>query len=239
MKYLKELNYNTLLKMIIRKEKKPNLKIEEGALFKSLDEMKVPDLSEEFRNSFINRLSQTTASNPIMMKERNFIRYLKVAAIAAIFVIGWFLGSINSSKDKALLQNLQSQLDKNNSLLVLTLLKQSSASDRLQATNVSYTLSNIDNQVYSALIASLENDPDPNVRIKCAEILVLHMNPDTLCKVFEKALDYQNDPFMQLLLINYISSINDPQSNKILINFSKSNKVDEFVRSEVKKTLNL
>jgi hypothetical protein len=239
MKYLKELNYNALLKMIIRKEKKSRLEIEEEALFKSLDEMKVPDLSQEFRDSFINRLSQISASNPIMMKERNFTRYLKVAAIAAIFVIGWFLGSINSSKDKALLQNLQSQLDKNNSLLVLTLLKQSSASDRLQATNVSYSLSNIDNQVYSALITSLENDPDPNVRIKCAEILVLNMNPDTLCKVFEKALDHQNDSFMQLLLINYISSINDPQSNKIIINFSKSNKVDEFVRSEVKKTLNL
>lgn len=215
------------------------IKLEEDSIFKPLDEMEIPKPSESIKDSFTLKLDHISTNHSINSAERSISIYLKLAVVAAIFLIGFFIGSMNNREDKLMLRNLQSQLDHNSSLLVLSMLKQTSASDRLQAANVSYTISNIDNQVIAALIHSLENDPDPNVRIKCAEALTMHMKPDSLCKVFEKALDYQNDPYMQLMLINLISSINDPESGKVLQNFINSNKADEFVRSEVKKSFNL
>lgn len=215
------------------------LKKEEDSLFKILDDMSIPKPSKSFKESFDRKLTQMINNNSFQVKERSYNIYLKVAAIAAIFVIGWFLGSINSKDDREILHNLQNQLDNNNNLLVLSLLKQSSVSDRLQATNVSFSMSNLDNQVIVALVNSLENDQDPNVRIRCAEILSLHVRPDTLIKIFEKSLDHQTNPFMQLLLINYISSIDDLRAKSIIKDFTNSDKADEFVRSEVKKTFNL
>jgi hypothetical protein len=121
--------------------------------------------------------------------------------------------------------------------LVLSLLKQSSAIDRLQATNVSFSLPNIDNQVVCALVKALESDPDPNVKIKCAEVLATHLKPDSLNTIFGDALEYQNEPLIQLILINYLQSIGNDESKRIVSNFINSGKADEFVCSEVKKNI--
>lgn len=212
---------------------------EEDLLFKPLDELQIPEPSVQLKDSFAQKLDQYSSSYIPITVERRTNLYIKVATIAAIFIFGWFIGSLNTRNDKLTLKQLQYQLDQNNNLLVLTLLQQSSVSDRLQATNVSYSISNLNEQVLSALINSLENDSDPNVRIKCAEALAMHLKSDTACKVFERALSYQNDPYMQLMLINLISSINTPESKAILTKYLKSNNTDEFVRSEIRKSLTL
>lgn len=230
---------NTMNVMKKSKKENENLIFEENIIFKPLDEMVIPEPSADFRESFSQKLDRISANESINSTKRQLHIYIKAAVIAAIFVSGWFLGSIYNRSNTALLQDVQKQLDSNNNLLILTLLQQSSASDRLQAANVSYSLSSIDNQVITALIKALENDPDPNVKIKCAEALATHLKPDTINRIFGKALDYQSEPLIQLILIDYIKSVGNDESKRIVNNFINSGKADEFVRSEVKKTFNL
>jgi len=221
------------------KENRGNWITEDDLLFKPLDEMEIPEPSISSQESFMRKLSHLSANEPINSRKWQIRIYLKAAVFAAVFVTGWFLSSISNRNDRVLLQNVQKQLDSNNRLLVLTLLQQPSASDRLQATNVSFSLPNIDNQVINALVKALENDTDPNVKIKCAEVLAAYLKPDSLNKIFGSALEYQSEPLVQLVLINYLRSIGNAESKRIVNNFINSEKADEFVRSEMKHSLNL
>ena len=230
---------NTRNVMKKSKRENENLIFEENIIFKSLDEMEIPEPSPDFQKLFLQKLNRISAKESIDLTRPHRHIYLKAAVIAAVFIFGWFFGSMYNKSNTALLQDVQKQLDSNNNLLILTLLQQSSASDRLQAANVSYSLSIIDNQVTMALIKALENDPDPNVKIKCAEALATHLKPDTINRIFGKALDYQNEPLIQLILIDYINSVGNDESKRIVNNFINSGKADEFVQSEVKKTINL
>ncbi len=208
-------------------------------LFKPLDDMEIPEPSASLKESFSKKLGQIVANESIDSNYRHMSLYLKVAAIAAIFIIGWFLGSLYNRNDNNLILDLQNQLENNNKLLVLSLLQQSSVSDRLQAVNVSNSMYGVDKQIIDALVNALNNDPDPNVKIKCAEALAMHLKPDSINRIFGNALNNQREPLMQLILIDYIQSIGDAESNRIIQNFVYSDKADDFVKSEVKRTFNL
>lgn len=230
------------INLLVMKREQDNIedfKVEEDKLFKPLDEMKIPEPSSLQREKFTRIVEQMSARDLVNSKYEHIHIYLKVAVVAAVFVMGWFLGSINNRKDTELLQNVRNQLNSNNQLLVLTLLQQSSASDRLRAANVSYSLLSFDDQIISALVKALENDPDPNVKIKCAEALATHLKPDSINKIFGNALELQNEPLIQLILINHLKSIGNPESIRIVNNFINSEKVDDFVKSEVKKSINI
>jgi hypothetical protein len=220
------------------KENKKDWKPEDDLLFKPLDEMGIPEPSASLKESFSSKLSHITASESYNLPNRHIQLYLKIAAIAAVFVFGWFIGSINNRNERILLQDVQKQLDNNNKLLVLTLLQQPSFSDRLQATNISFSLPVIDNQVISALVKALESDPDPNVKMRCAEVLANHLNTDSISKIFGNALDYQEEPIIQLFLINYLKSIGNVESKRIINNFINSDKASDFVRTEIQHSIN-
>lgn len=219
--------------------KNSDLKSKEDELFRPLDDMEIPEPSNSIQESFNKKISRLESFEISNQPNRHFNIYLKVAAVAAVFLIGWFFGSVNNRNDKVLLQDVQKQLENNNRLLVLTLLQQPSTSDRLQATNLSFSLSNIDNQVVNALVNALKNDPDPNVKIKCAEVLATHLKPDSINQVFGDVLDSQIEPFIQLILIDYIKSTGNAESKRIVRNFINSGKADDFVKSEVKKSFNI
>lgn len=206
-------------------------------LFKPLDEMKVLEPSVNLTEVFNRKVSQMNIGELSNSNYQHLHVYIKVAVVAAVFVMGWFLGSISNSDDKELLQSLQNKLNSNNQLLVLTLLQQSSASDRLQAANVSNILPDLDDQIIAALVKALESDSDPNVKIKCAEALAIHLNPDSLSKIFGNALELQKEPLIQLILINYLKSIGNTESMRIVNSYLNSDKVDDFVKSEVKKPI--
>lgn len=208
-------------------------------LFKPLDSMEIPSPSTSMEESFSHKLERINQKEIGDSNHKYLLNYLKVAVIALVFACGWFVGSINNHRDLEQIQNIQQQLDNNNKLLVLALINQSSVSDRLLAANVSFSLSDVDNQIISALVKALENDPDPNVKIKCAEALAAHLKPDSINRVFGNALEFQTEPLIQLVLIDYLRSIGDAESNRIVKKFIGSDKVDEFVKSEVKKTFNI
>jgi len=213
--------------------------IEDDLLFKPLDEMEIPEPSPSLKVSYLSKLGHISTSESLNSTNRHIHAYIKVAAIAAVFIFGWFIGSISHRNERVLLQDVQKQLDNNNKLLVLTLLQQPSFSDRLQATNISSSIPIIDNQVVTALVKALESDPDPNVKMRCAEVLAAHLRPDSLSTIFGNALDYQEEPIIQLILINYLKSIGNAKSKRIINNFINSGKADEFVRSEMQHSINL
>lgn len=211
----------------------------DGELFKPLDNIEIPEPLASLKDSYILKINQIKANETVKESSKFNSTYFKVAAVAIVFFLGWFSSLILNREDSYRIEQLKNQLDQNNKLLVLSLIQQSSSSDRLQAANVSYSIDAIDNQIISALVNALLHDDDPNVRMKCAEALAVHIKPDSLNNIFSHALNFQEDPFMQLMLINYLSSNSNPELVKVISDFLKSGKADEFVSSEVKKTLKL
>lgn len=92
-------------------------------------------------------------------------------------------------------------------MLVLAMLSNASASERIQAVNYSQELDVWDRELVEALLSTLHNDPTVNVRIKAAEALVhFGKNPEVLPAMIQ-ALREESRPEVQISLIDALVTL--------------------------------
>lgn len=138
-----------------------------------------------------------------------FNRY-GVAAAIALLVCGTFIGMliqgglIKSSASNDLKQ-LQSEVADLKKASMFTMLKQESSSDRIQAVRYADELDNPDENVIDVLVETLNNDKNVNVRMAAAYALSKFAYQRNVCDSLVKSLSLQNDPILQVTLINILA----------------------------------
>ena len=138
----------------------------------------------------------------------NHSRY-RIAAGFAILICGTLLGVfihsgiINSSNTNELKQ-LQSEVTALKKTAMFTMLKEESSSDRIQAVNYADDLEKPDENVIEALIKTLNQDKNVNVRMAAAYALAKFADQPSVCDSLVKSLSFQDDPILQVTLINIL-----------------------------------
>lgn len=182
----------------------------------SKDEMVKPD--DSLRTNFYHMLNGEIKKNRGRKEESfqisdghwyNRIQY-RIAAGIALLICGTFIGFfINSGRKNSYAANELSQLKSEVTALkktaMFTMLNDESSSDRLQAVGYADEIDSPDQNVIDILIKTLNTDKNVNVRMAAAYALSKYSGQRQVCDSLVKSLSLQNEPILQITLINILA----------------------------------
>jgi HEAT repeat protein len=152
------------------------------------------------------------------------------------YVIGFRIdgGGKGSNGDVA---QLRTEVVNMQRLVMLSLLKTESASERIRGANWTERISRPDTDVFSALFESLNYDPVVNVRLAALEALSKYYDETEVKKGIIGSLLRQVSPLVQLAIVQVISSVHDSESISALRELLKNKDLNKTVREQVEKRI--
>lgn len=137
-----------------------------------------------------------------------------VAAGLALLLAGTFIGilfgaRINNRTDAGKIENLQAQINEIRKNEMFSMLNKESSSYRLQGVSYADEMVKADDSVLDALIRVLNTDKNVNVRLAAAFSLSKFTDKRVVCDSLVASLPRQNDPILQITLINILTQIKE------------------------------
>jgi Putative zinc-finger/HEAT repeats len=159
-----------------------------------------------------------------------------VAWSAALLVMGLFAGNYlgsrttpsNATQDE--IAKLRIDLANMKQMVVLSMLQQQSASERLQAVSYSRRSDQLDPQVMSALVHTLRYDGSVDVRLAALDALSRHGAQPQVHKGVVDALQEQQSPLVQVALIDLMLEWRDPDAAQRLRDFVQTPNLNPAVK---------
>jgi hypothetical protein len=182
----------------------------------SKDKMVKPDdsLRINFYHMLHSQIKKNEESNASLSRKPfspwyNLTRY-RIAAGIALLICGTFIGmfirsGLNNTYASNELKQLHSEVSDLKKATMFTMLKEVSSSDRIQAVSYAGDLDNADENVIDVLVKTLNNDKNVNVRMAAAYALSKFADKKAVCDSLVKSLTLQNDPILQVTLINILA----------------------------------
>lgn len=156
---------------------------------------------------------------------------LKYAA-GIILLLGIFwVGRRTANKDLNDISDITTlKQDVQETKQMLAMLKNESASERIQAVNYSYDLNKPDSEVLKALIKTLNTDSNVNVRTAAAEALSHFGNEKIARDALIQTLLTQKEPTLQITVIDILASLGDKRAVKPMQKLLQNTDTEEFVK---------
>ena len=115
-------------------------------------------------------------------------------------------------------------------LVALSLLQQQSASERLRGVSYAYHVEPSDSEVLSALLNTVNRDPNVNVRLAAVDALHPFSSSSTTRTAISQALSKQTSPLVQVALIDLLVDLKERQAAPELRQLLQSAGADAGVR---------
>lgn len=135
--------------------------------------------------------------------------FLRIAAAIILLVSGVWMGifiqSSSQRNESDLLSELKNEVKNMKELLMFTMLNGESASQRIKAINYSSEIPYPNKKVIDALISTLNEDKNVNVRLAAAYSLERFWNIQQVRDSLIVSLDRQTEPILQIVLINILT----------------------------------
>lgn len=210
--------------------------------FDLLPELIMNGESNLFRNDNLAHESQKEVKEPHFSGISGKILIpAGIAASVILFLSGFFTGRIqkqNHIKDQEIAA-LRTEVMETKNLMILSLLKQQSASKRIQAANYAEKMDELKPEVMDALLNSLNTDYSVNVRLASLEALSKYSDNlfirSELLKTFEK----ESDPVLQVNMINLMVLLNEKTSAPIMQKLINDDNTQVSVKEQARKGLNI
>lgn len=137
------------------------------------------------------------------------------------------------------IQQLQREVSQVGTLVNYSLLQQQQrpANDRLRGVLTSATLENPGERTIQDLIAALAFDTSPNVRLRALEALYQYSEDDIVRAGVVASLPREQNPLVQVAMIDFLAAANDAQARPALEKLSASLGADENVRTAARRAL--
>jgi anti-sigma-K factor RskA len=132
---------------------------------------------------------------------------------------GHFMARVNSPDDLAA---MRSELANMRQLVVLSMLQQQSASERLQGVSFSRREDQLDPGVLAALLHTLRYDASVDVRLAALDALSRHAGQPQVRAGISEALQSQQSPLVQVALIDQLAEWHDRASAQRLRDFQQA-----------------
>jgi hypothetical protein len=138
---------------------------------------------------------------------------LQIGFSVAMLALGFGLGyRTDNRKDDAQVAQLRNEVGNMRQLVTLSLLQQQNASDRLKGVTWAYQVDESDTQVLSALLRTVNHDPNVNVRLAAIDALRTFGDSPVARKAMVQAIGKQNSPMVQIALIDMLVELHDAQA---------------------------
>jgi hypothetical protein len=160
------------------------------------------------------------------------------AAMLIIFagVGGYFIGKPKAGNVQNV-EQLASDVQEMKQMMMLAMLENPMATERIKAVSYTQELINVDEQVLEALFTTLNFDQNENVRLITLEALVeLADNPKVRAGLVQSLLK-QESPLMQVALADAMVKLQEKASIKEFKQMLKKENLDKTVKTKIERTI--
>jgi hypothetical protein len=161
-------------------------------------------------------------------------------SMALVFlVVGIAAGIFLSSRgqNEVQLAMLQDEVRDMQQALAISLLDRPSASERLQGVSISSQMDNPGTRTLEALLYTLDNDKNVNVRLAAVDALYLFYNAPGVKEGLLRSLKNQSSPLIQVALIDLIVNMRERQAVDALRLLVEDEKINPDVKEYAERGL--
>lgn len=180
-------------------------------------------------NTFADRLAS--------LRQRLEMRQLAYAL--GVFLVGMLVGNwvtpFNNYREQ--LSELSTEVSQMREVMMLSLLDNASATERLKAVNISTDVRSADNRVIEALLKTLNNDPNINVRLATIEALLRHATNPLVREGMVNAIAGQESPLVQVALADAMITLQERSAIPEFRDLLEKNGLDQNARDKIENTI--
>lgn len=129
--------------------------------------------------------------------------------------------------------DLRREVQNMRQMLAVSLLDQRSTTERLRGVNLSYGLENPSSQTIAALLDTLNNDTNINVRLAAVDALYLFYDSPSVREGIIQSLSRQESPFLQAALVDLLVSVRERRALESFKKLVEANELDPKVREKL------
>ncbi len=160
--------------------------------------------------------------------------YLRAAAAVLLVLSGIAIGnwiSKNQAREEQLAK-LAEEVAATKQMMLAMIDNQQSASQRILGANVALKIGKADDEVVNALVKSMNEDPNTNVRLAALEALTKFREQPHVRSVLIQSLAIQKDPVVQIALIQLLVQMKEKDAVKGLEEIIDDSETMKAVKDE-------
>lgn len=150
----------------------------------------------------------------------------------AVFAVGLYAGrvSLGPSAAKQDVKRLDTEVQTLRQTVALSLLERQSATSRLEGISWSSRVEHPDNDLVSALLSTLNSDPNINVRLSALDAVEKFSGDPAVRKALVESIPRQDSPLVQIALIDAVVHMRDNTAATELRKLTGDREVNAAVR---------
>ncbi len=143
------------------------------------------------------------AINSEKAKQNGGFSYMQIAAAAALLIVGFGIGKFSGDTNDASseLADLRNEIQSLKEVTLTSTLQRHSASERIMAVNRIEESNQINPELISTLVSTLNSDESQSVRYAALQALKRFTDNSDVRAELVKSLEAQSDPLIQIFLI--------------------------------------
>jgi hypothetical protein len=225
-------------------------------IYRALPQIGVPEPSEQMNESFWAMLDKekTKLERAIVWQEKirniwatlwqnQWANRLVYSVLWLIVGFGggyWFNQKGNqlmTSQQEAKMSQLVNQMNEMKEMMMLTMLEKQSASERLQAVSMSSGMKKVDDRIVEALLKTLNNDENENVRLATVESLIEWSENPQVREGLIKSINKQESPLVQIALVDAMLALQEKKSVNELKKLLQKKDLNEAVKGKIESSI--
>lgn len=211
-------------------------------LYGDMEQLPTPDPSDDLSKRFSDMMIEAKKKEKASSNDSGVIYNLfhhqqtrRWAAVAAVFVAGLLIGNLFNPVDdyRRDIQQLSSEVSEMREVMMMNLLDDQSSVERLKAVNIGSSMESADRRVIEALLTTLNNDPNVNVRLASIEALVRHGDNPMVRRGLVESISRQQSPQVQVALADAMIQLDESDSVDELRRLLDQEEMDGAVRDKL------
>ncbi|MEM6844836.1 MAG: HEAT repeat domain-containing protein [Bacteroidota bacterium] len=214
-------------------------------LYQNSEKLPAPIPSDQLRDNFYTMLGDWKESSQLSSWQRflqsfnGSIRVSQLVGVVCVLLVGialgFWLSPVQSYESQ--IGQLSSEVQQMREAMVLTLLEQPSAMQRLKAVSISTDLASVDEKIHHALLRTLNEDPQVNVRLAALEALLPYTQNSLIRQGLVQSIAQQNDPLMQIALAQAMVELQEKQAVGALKDLLEKENLNQDAKQTIEQSL--
>jgi len=143
----------------------------------------------------------------------------------------------NSVASNRQIDSLSSQVMEMKQLVMLSLLQNPSASQRILAVGYTEEIPNVNNKVIDALLTTLNEDPNANVRLMTLEALVKYSDSPRVREGLVQSISLQDSPLLQSAIADVMVRLQEKKSVHSLQQLLQKKDLNLMVKRKIEQSI--
>jgi predicted anti-sigma-YlaC factor YlaD len=224
-------------------------------IWDGMAKIRIPEPKEAMRTNFYTMLDEFKEAEKaaarfsfqsMMESIREFVLpqwTVQVGFSLLLVGLGWVIGNrtsrskVDATAYQQRIETLASQVQDMKSTMMLSLLENPSATERLRAVGYTSEITKADDRILEALFATLNNDPNVNVRLVTLEALTQYAGDASVREGLVKSLALQESPMVQVALADVMVKLQEKRSVKALKTLLQKEDLNDLVKVKIEQTI--